>query len=101
MEVFRVNGVGLGVKWVGGYLQIFLVLVHVIIILGLCYHFSPFYGGTPPWIASTDVCLGPILSRWFPGCRLKSSLHLVFGLPHGLNHLCGTQDVALMVHLLS
>ena len=24
MEKFRVNGVGLGVKWVGGYLQIFL-----------------------------------------------------------------------------
>ena len=24
-------------------------------------------GATPPWIASTDVCLGPILSRWFPG----------------------------------
>ena len=36
-----------------------------------------------------------------PRCRLRSSLHLVFGLPRGLNHLRGTQDVALMVHLLS
>ena len=42
-------------------------VIIIIVILGLCYHFSPFYGGTPPWIASTDVCLGPILSRWFPG----------------------------------
>ena len=25
------------------------------------------YGGPPPWIASIDVCLGPVLSRWFPG----------------------------------
>ena len=29
--------------------------------------FSFLNGGTAPWIASTDVCLGPILFRWFPG----------------------------------
>ena len=32
----------------------------------MCYYLSPYYGETPPWIISTDVCLGPILSRWFP-----------------------------------
>ena len=72
----------------------------IIIILGLCYHFSPLWRN-PSWIASTDVCLGPILSRWFPGAdwghlSILFSVFLVV-----LTHLRGTQDVALMVHLLS
>ena len=77
------------------------IIIIIIIILGLCYHFSPFNGGSPPWIASTDVCLGPILSRWFPGAdwghlSILFSVFLVV-----LTISLGTQDVALMVHLLS
>ena len=72
----------------------------IIIILGLCYHFSPLWRN--PSLDSFHWCLSwANLVQVVPRCRLRSSLHLVFGLPRGLNHLCGTQDVALMVHLLS
>ena len=55
-----------------------------------------------PSLDSFHWCLSwANLVQVVPRCRLRSSLHLVFGLPRGLNHLCGTQDVALMVHLLS
>ena len=73
---------------------------HLIITLGLYYHFSPLWRN--PSLDSFHWCLSwANLVQVVPRCRLRSSLHLVFGLPRGLNHLRGTQDVALMVHLLS
>ena len=55
-----------------------------------------------PYLDSFHWCLPwANLVQVVPRCRLRSSLHLIFGLPPGLNHLRGTQDVALMVHLLS
>ena len=55
-----------------------------------------------PSLDSFHWCLSwANLVQVVPRCRLRSSLHLVFGLPRGLNHLRGTQDVALIVHLLS
>ena len=75
-------------------------IIIIIIILGLCYHFSPLWRN--PSLDSFHWCLWwANLVQVVPRCRLRSSLHLVFGLPRGLNHLGGTQDVALMVHLLS
>ena len=77
-----------------------LFIIIIIIILGLCYHFSPLWRN--PSLDSFHWCLSwANLVQVVPRCRLRSSLHLVFGIPHGLNHLRGTQDVALMVHLLS
>ena len=76
------------------------VFAHLITILGLCYHFSPLWRN--PSLNSFHWCLSwANLVQVVPRCRLRSSLHLVFGLPRGLNHLRGTQDVTLMVHLLS
>ena len=77
-----------------------IYIIIIIIILGLCYHFSPLWRN--PSLDSFHWCLSwANLVQVVPRCRLRSSLHLVFGLPRGLNHLRGTQDVALMVHLLS
>ena len=76
-------------------------VIIIIVILGLCYHFSPFLWRNPS-LDSFHWCLSwANLVQVVPRCRLRSSLHLVFGLPRGLSHLRGTQDVALMVHLLS
>ena len=79
---------------------VFIIIIIIIIILGFCYHFSPLWRN--PSLDSFHWCLSwASLVQVVPRCRLRSSLHLVFGLPRGLNHLRGTQDVALMVHLLS
>ena len=77
-----------------------LGIIIIVIILGLCYHLSPLWRN--PSLDSFHWCLSwANLVQVVPRCRLRSSLHLVFGLPRGLNHLRGTQDVALMIHLLS
>ena len=81
-------------------MQYSYIIIIIIIILGLCYHFSPLWRN--PSLDSFHWCPSRAnLVQVVPRYQLRSSPHLVFGLPRGLNHLRGTQDVALMVHLLS
>ena len=87
------------INWIFSCL-IFSLYIYIIIILGLCYHFSLLRRN--PSLDRFHWCLSwANLVQVVPRCRLRSSLHLVFGLSRGLNHLRGTQNVALMVHLLS